>query len=185
MNRCQCADYARTSLFLPLSGSGDTYIVFPCASVCLSVCLTNSLSQNLVNATSTVLAGSFWNFADVFFKVWRCAWHLAVILRLTFCYFFFAVRTSSFLGLKHLNTGYLVNATPIFLAGSFWNFAGVFLKVWRCAWHLAVILKLNFVTFSHFELNQFLPKHIGTGYPVNAAPTILPGCFWNFEAVFV
>ena len=40
--------------------------------------------------------------------------------------------------------------------------------------------------FSQFELNQFLPKHKGTRYLVNATPsTILPGSFLNFAAVFV
>ena len=40
--------------------------------------------------------------------------------------------------------------------------------------------------FSQFGLNQFLPKHIGTGYLVNATPSIiLPGSILNVAAVFV
>ena len=57
----------------------------------------------------------------------------------------------------------------------FWNFTGIFfIKVWRCAWGLAVILWLIFSFFSLFEFSQFLaqllPKHIDTGYLVKATP---------------
>ena len=38
-------------------------------------------------------------------------------------------------------------------------------------------MKFDYI-FLKFELSQFLPKHIGTGYPVNKTPpTILPGSF--------
>ena len=64
----------------------ETY--FSCASVCLSDCPSQIVS-NFENATPhTVLAWSFWDFAGVFVKVWRCAWGLAVIIRLIFCHFF-------------------------------------------------------------------------------------------------
>ena len=49
-----------------------------------------------------------WNVASVFLKVWRCAWRFAVNY---FCHLF-THWTWSFWGLKHLDTGYLVNATP-------------------------------------------------------------------------
>ena len=43
---------------------------------------------------------------------------------------FFAIQTKSFMGLQHLDTGYLVNTTPLtVLTESFANFAGVFVKV--------------------------------------------------------
>ena len=42
---------------------------------------------------------------------------------------FFAVMTQSFFSLKHLPTGYLVNATPTVFVESFYNFAGVFVKI--------------------------------------------------------
>ena len=132
-----------------------------------------------MNATPTVLTGSFLKLCRCFVKVWRCAWCLAVILRLIFvtfslselasfgfkafrhwlscelnssnrfCHIFLklcmcfrqclkmcmtigcnprlhweylAVRTTWFLGFKHLDTGYLVNATPpTVLAWSFYT----------------------------------------------------------------
>ena len=43
---------------------------------------------------------------------------------------FFAVLTLSFMGLKHSDTGYLVNAIPLTVVpGSFWNFAVIFVKI--------------------------------------------------------
>ena len=112
----------------------------------------------LVNATPpTIFAGSFWNFADIFIKVWRCAWGLAVILRSIFVIFFSQFELSQFwaqLLPKHIDTGYVVNANPpTILAVSFWNFACVFVKVWRCAWDLDVINpQIIFVTVLQFEL---------------------------------
>ena len=47
-------------------------------------------------------------------------------INVTFC----SAATHSCLGLKYLDTGYLVNATPLTVfAGSFLNFACVFVKV--------------------------------------------------------
>ena len=43
---------------------------------------------------------------------------------------------------------YCVSATPpTIFSQSFWNFTGVFVKDWRCAWHLDITLRLIFVTF--------------------------------------
>ena len=43
---------------------------------------------------------------------------------------------------------YFVSATPpTIFSQSFWNFTGVFVKDWRCAWHLDITLRLTFVTF--------------------------------------
>ena len=43
----------------------------------------------------------------------------------------------------------LVSATPLtVLCQSFWNFACVFIMVWRCACGLDIIVRLFFVTFS-------------------------------------
>ena len=43
---------------------------------------------------------------------------------------------------------YFVSATPpTIFSQSFWNFTGVFVKDWRCAWHLDITLRLIFVTF--------------------------------------
>ena len=43
---------------------------------------------------------------------------------------------------------YFVSATPpTIFSQSFWNFTGVFVKDWKCAWHLDITLRLIFVTF--------------------------------------
>ena len=68
-------------LCLSLVGSGDIlFTLCVCLSVCLSVWRPVTNVSTLVNATHpTILNGSFWNFAGVLFKVWRCAWGLPVI----------------------------------------------------------------------------------------------------------
>ena len=121
--------------------------------------MSSQIVSNLMNATPpTILSGSFLNFTGVFVKVWRCAWHLAVILGLIFVTFS-QFEISHFLARllpKHIDTGNLVMATPLtILAGYFWNFAGVSVKVWWCAWGLAVIPKLFFVTFHSFNVVIF------------------------------
>ena len=95
---------------------------------------------------------SFWNFAGAFVMVWRCACGLDIIHRLFFVTFsaiwtIFQAWTLS----KGIDSGYLVCATPsTVLCRSFWNFTGVFVMVWRCAYELDIILRLNFVTFFAF-----------------------------------
>ena len=147
-----------------------------------------------MNTTSTtILAGSIWNVTGVSVKVWSCARNLAVIFRfylLLFSQFELCHFWDRFLP-KHIDTGYLVNATPpTILAWSFWNLAGMFVNVWKCAWRLTVILRLIFVTFLQFGLSYFLawlqPKHIITWYLVNATShTMLAGTSWNFAGVKV
>ena len=115
-----------------------------------------------------ILAGSFWNFAGVLDKVWRCAWGLAVILRLIFVTLFSQSLLAQLLP-KHIDTWYLRTQLVVqFYPGLFFKLCRFFVKVWRCAWCLAVILRLLFVTFLHFELSHFLAqlllKHIDTGY---------------------
>ena len=91
---------------------------------------------------------------------------------------------------KHIDTGYLLNATPpTNLSGSFWKFAGVFVKFLWCAWHLAVVL----IKFCHFFRSLSLVIFGSTStktyrhwYLVNATPpTILARSFWNFAGGFV
>ena len=55
----------------------------------------------------------------------------------------------------------LVNATPLtVLTGSFWNCAGVFVKVGRCAWRFVVILRLNFSIFGSSDLVLWAQLHL-------------------------
>ena len=62
---------------------------------------------------------------------------------------------------QHLGR-YFVSATPpTIFSQSFWNFTGVFVKDWRCAWHLDITLRLIFCHFFHslnlvnFGLNYY------------------------------
>ena len=105
----------------------------------------------LVSATPpTILSQSFWNFTVVFVKDWRCAWHLDITLR-SFFVTFSQFELSHFwakLLQKLMDIRYLVSVTPpTILSQSFWNFTGVFVKDWRCAWHLDITLRSFFVTF--------------------------------------
>ena len=47
----------------------------------------------------------------------------------------------------HLGRYYVSATPPTIFSQSFWNFTGVFVKDWRCAWHLDITLRLIFVTF--------------------------------------
>ena len=86
---------------------------------------------------------------------------------------------------------HFMNAAPlIILAGSFWNVACVFVKVWKCAWDLPVhvtlrlILSLFLACLTFFA--QCLPKNIAIGYLVNVtSPAILLRSFWNFADGFL
>ena len=94
----------------------------------------------LVRATPlTVLYRLLWNFACIFFMVWRCACALDIIVRSFFFTFF------------HIVNLVIVSTTPhTILYQSFWNFAHVFSIVWRCAYAFHIILALIFVTFFYF-----------------------------------
>ena len=77
-------------------------------------------SGYLVSATlHTILYQSFWNFAHVFFMVWKCAYGLDIILELIFVTF----STLSFSDLRLYESGYLVSATPYIISYlSLYNF---------------------------------------------------------------
>ena len=67
---------------------------------------------------------------------------------ITFCHFFHFVNLVIFRP-QCIDSGYLVSATPhTILYPSFWNYAYVFSKFWRCAYGLDITLALIFVTFS-------------------------------------
>ena len=92
---------------------------------------------------------------------------------------------------KSRDSGYLVSTTPhIILYQSFWNFAHVFIMVWRYAYGLDIILELIFVTFStlwtlSFSDRRFYESLRDSGYLVSATPhTILYQSIWNFAHVF-
>ena len=184
----------------------------------LSVHLSDCPSQNVFNlvyATSTILAESFWNFAEFFVKVWRCAWGLAVIIRLIFVTFlqfelshfwlnfYQSIRTLCTLwtqlllqvqpGLEVMKLEFILKLKikpnygclrtgvckqPIIAlyfefenelkfynlkARSFWNFAGVFVKVWRCACNLDVILKLFLSFFCSLNFGLFVSPSVRVG----------------------
>ena len=122
------------------------------AHVRLSVLpFVHHLGWYFVSATPpTIFSQSFWNFTGVFVKDWRCAWHLDITLRLILS-LFSQFELSQFwaqLLLKLMAIRYLVSATPpTILSQSFWNFTVVFVKDWRCAWHLDITLRSIFVTF--------------------------------------
>ena len=167
-----------------------------------------------MNASPTILTGSFWNFAGVFVKVWRCAWSFAVILRL-----FWSLLLAVWM--QHIDTGYLVNTSPTI-------FRPIFLKLCQCFCQgLKMCIKFGcnpqiifvFFFFLQFELSHFLaqllakhkdthnsynfsriflklcwclilaqllPKHKDTGNLVNVTPPIiLHTSFWNYAGGFV
>ena len=79
------------SIILPLSHCTPTN-VSPSQgreTYCFTMCACLSVKNSVHSSTPppTILVRSFWNFADVFVNVWRCAWRLAVILRLIFVTF--------------------------------------------------------------------------------------------------
>ena len=124
--------------------------VRPCVRPCI-LPFVHHLGRYFVSATPpTIFSQSFWNFTGVFVKDWRCAWHLDITLRLIFVTFsqFELSQFWAQLLLKLMAIRYLVSATPItILSQSFWNFTVVFVKDWRCAWHLDITLRSIFVTF--------------------------------------
>ena len=66
----------------------------------------------LVSATPlTVLYRLFWNFACVFFMVWRCACDLGIYVRTFFLTFFHIVNLVIFHP-QYIDRGYLMSTTP-------------------------------------------------------------------------
>ena len=128
--------YIISSLFFPTSGSWG--ILFS-PSVCLTVRHKIVWKQLLVQFRQDI----FWKIAGVFIKVWRCVWHLAVILRWIQS-LFLQFELKSILGLKHYALGILW--APLLLQFYpnlfFFNFA-----VWICTLRLTVILTFIFVTY--------------------------------------
>ena len=117
-------------------------------------------SGYLVCATPpTVSFRFFWNFTDVFTRLWRYARGLDMLLRLIFITFarnLNLVIFRSFWQWKWMDRGYLVCATPPTVSfWFFWNFTVVFIMLWRYAYGLYIILSLIVSTFSQFELSHF------------------------------
>ena len=117
----------------------ETYCFFP---VRPSVGLT-ILSNIVKSIPPTVLTESFWNYAGVCVKVWTCPWRMTAIFRLIFVTFllfelvYFWLKAYRHWVSCERNSFY--SLSRIFLI-----FAGVFVKVWRCAWRLTVLLRLIF-----------------------------------------
>ena len=144
-------DWPADALIIEAVSNHDPVIVW---DILFTLCTLLSPWLSVTNCVQSCgpnyFTGSFWNFAGVFVKVWRCTWHLAVIPRLDFVTFmqFKISHFSAQLLPNHIDTGCLVYSTPpTILTRSFCNFAGVFVKVWRCACPSAVILRLIFVIF--------------------------------------
>ena len=117
-------------------------------------------SGYLVCATPPIVSFRFfWNFTDVFTRLWRYACGLDMLLRLIFITFarnLNLVIFRSFWQWKWMD-GYLVCATPPTVSfWFFWNFTVVFIMLWRYAYDLHIILSLIVSTFSQFELSHFL-----------------------------
>ena len=75
---------------------------------------------------------------------------------------------------------YLVDATPIVVEGSTWNFPGIFEMVWQYACAFGIFLKLFFVTQVFFwVLCQFSSTNsIDSGYLVDATTPFSCGQFF-------
>ena len=86
---------------------------------------------------------------------------------------------------KSRDSRYLVSTTPhTILYRSFWNFAHVFIMVWRYAYGLDIITFSTLWTLSFSDL-RFYESQWGSGYLVSATPhTILYQSLWNFAHVF-
>ena len=109
---------------------------------------SNSTDSGYLVATTppAVVKCSFLNFAGVFVMVSRYVCAFGIFLKL-FLLVFLHFRFSHFLSSNSIESEYIVNATPLtVVSGSFWNFAGIFYMVWKCAYPLAINLRLIFVT---------------------------------------
>ena len=86
------------------------------------------------------------NFADILCMVWRCACGLDIML-----IFFSSFSYTCELSIFCLNNIHLLCATPsIGFDLSVWNFAGIFYKVWGCAWSLDLNLIFTYLFFVAF-----------------------------------
>ena len=108
--------------------------------------------------------GRFWNFAYVFFMVWRCACGLDIIVRLFLSLFPHCVLCN-FSPSIYRQWVPLVSAIPLtVLYRLIWNFAYVFFMVWGCACGLYIIVILFFDTFStlwtYSFFSHFIHKHL-------------------------
>ena len=76
---------------------------------------------------------------------------------IAFCHFFGSLNLVIFIfGLKHIGTGYIVNATPpTVLAVSFLNFAGCFCQGLKMCMTFGCNPQINFCHFSQFKLSRF------------------------------
>ena len=140
------------SLCLIPSGSGDI-MVSPCVrlSVCPSICLSVWLS-----ITNSCEHNSSYSFSRIFLKLCVCFCQ-GLKMCMTFgcnpqIIIFFHSSDFVIFDLEHLDVMYLVNSfNRIFL-----KLCSCFVKVWRCAWHLAVI---NPQTSVCPFLSQFAVSH--------------------------
>ena len=163
----------------------ETYCFSPCVrlSICLSVHHKILWTQHLLS-----FSRAFLKLCMCFIKVWRCAWRLAVILRLILSLF---VRSLNLVivGLKtYRHWIFCEHSYSYIYTWIFWNAAGVFVKVWKCACFLSAYPQINFCHFiCSFNLAQLLLKaYRQSGKLVNATPhTMVPGSFWKFACVFV
>ena len=137
-------------------------------------------SGYLVSATPhTVLYQSFWNFAHVFFMVWRCACGLDIILALIFVTFS-TLRSLSFSDLRFYENVVTVGTLWAQLLIQFYTDLFETLHMFspwsgdQYAYGLDIILELIFVTFFHFVnfvifWPQILWNCIDSGYLVFSA----------------
>ena len=132
------------------------HIVFPIRpSVCLSIWLSVTKSHE---------RNSSYSFSQIFLKLCRCFCQglklnmtVSCNPQIIFSHFFCSSDLVIF-GLKayrhwvscERNSFYSLTSSKIFL-----KLCRCFVKVWRCAWHFAVILILIFVTFLHLGLSHF------------------------------
>ena len=137
----------------------------------------------------TVFYRSFWNFADVFFMVWGCAYGLVIIVRLFLSLF-------PLCELSHFSTSMYRQWVPCERNSSY-NFIPIFLKLCTCFhYDLEICIWfgynpwINFCHLFHFVnfvifWPQILWKSRDSGYLVSATPhTILYQSLWNFAHVF-
>ena len=140
----------------------------------------------LMSATPlTVFYRSFWNFADVFFMVWGCAYGLAIIVKIIFLSLFPLCEHSHFFTsmyrqwvLFERSSSYKFILCTCFLHG-------LKMRMWfghnPC---LNFCHFFHFVNFVSFWL-QILWKFIHSGYLVSETlHTVLYQSFWNFAHVF-
>ena len=150
--------------------------------------ISSSLCQHLpwISCERNSSYRSFWNFACVFFMVWRCACGLDLIVRLFFVTFS-TLWTESFFISIYRQWIPLVSTTPLtVLYWLLWSFAYIFFMVWGCACSLGINVRTFFFHFFHCELSHFSPSIYRQWVPlVSATPlTVLYWLLWNFACIF-